>query len=118
VSPIAGVPIAASASISLTHGRKLKTGGMGVCHIWRRHAEDVIQYGGATSADVARFVADIIQLETPILYLENEDNQARLGVYRAGVGLIVLGPKRCRLSRTLAGDHRLQADGLHPSEAG
>jgi len=68
---------------------------MGVCHIWRRHAEDVIQYVGATSADVARFVADIIQLKTPILYLENEDNQARLGVYRAGVGLIVLGPKRC-----------------------
>ncbi len=68
---------------------------MGVCHIWHRHAEDVIQYGGATSADVARFVADIIQLETPILYLENEDNQARLGVYRAGVGLIVFGPKRC-----------------------
>lgn len=95
VPPIDGVPISASAPITLTHGWQSKTGGMGVSHIWHGHAEDVIQHGGEAIADVPRFVADIIQPGTPILRLENEGHQLRLGVYRAGVGLVVLGPKRC-----------------------
>jgi hypothetical protein len=95
VPPIDEVPISASAPITLTHGWQSKTGGMGVSHIWHGHAEDVIQHGGKEITDVPRFVADIIQPGSPILRLENEGHQPRLGVYRAGFGLVVLGPKRC-----------------------
>lgn len=95
VPPIVELPIAKCAPITLTHGWQSREGGLGACHIWHGHAQDVIQHGGTGIADIPRFVADIIQPGTPIFRLKDEDEQVRLGVYRAGVGLVVLGPKQC-----------------------
>ena len=80
------------APIVLTHGwQSQKHSGMGAHHIWYRHSGDAAQHG---AQDITCFVADIIQQGTPIFRLQDEHGEARLAVYRSGVGIVVLGPKR------------------------
>lgn len=95
VPPIPGTPTEDYAPIILTHGWQSDDySGMGAAHVWHRHAEDASQHGAEDVSDVGRFVADVIEQNAPIYRLRDERGEARLGIFRPGIGLVVLGPKR------------------------
>lgn len=85
-----------AAPIVLTHGWQTEAdSGMGVCHIWKEHASELLALGYGSIKDVPDFVARVVKPGTKIIRLPDERNEVRLGVHNHLVGLVVLGPKHC-----------------------
>lgn len=95
VPPINGLVQARdSAPIVLIHG--WQTGaenGMGVCHIWAEHTQELRRLGYGSAKDVPDFVARVIKPGASIFRLSDECGKPRLGVQNP-IGLVVLSPKR------------------------
>lgn len=87
---IPGAPILLKRGI---HGPR---GGYGVRHIWARHSVDLKKRGYASEDDVAKYVAEIICVGSPIYCEFNAIKGVRVTVVRGAVGLAVLEHKTHR----------------------
>lgn len=88
--------------IYLRKGQHFSNGaGFGVAHIWAAHEYDLKKLGYLIPEDVAAYVAQIVQVGTPIFCeLDSRPSKAgrRMHVLRSRHGLLVLEPMHVRQS--------------------
>lgn len=63
--------------------------GFGLAHIWEAHGKDLERLGYAKQDDVARYVADIIRVNTPIYCEFSSLKNVRVAILRSSVGLLI-----------------------------
>lgn len=78
------------APIVLKAGRHGPRGGFGVRHIWARHQNDLVRLGCATDADVATYVAAIVQPGSPVHCEFSSMRGHRVTVVRTSSGVAIL----------------------------